>query len=282
MWMTAVSMTAGWFWRCGVIKRLGQFSFGESSVPDPSGHHYLVSINRGTCALGRRRVLALGVAPLQDQGAPLGAHALRARLRRTPVANLWSGENVVNLIANVSPSWPNPWDIGSSVRPFSLPGRSSNPYLAGEDGIAVPFIPLSCLRCQPYGPDRRTLDQYLWLQWTRRFRFVVCRHGITGDILLVRFPVHLLRDPLVALVTVAAALLGIYMVDCLINSYVNIVYVSLAGGLVGVTPMQCGISLRACIEPNVCQTVLVSRLNQIQLRFSRVCMRSRSRTRWPW
>ena len=33
MWMTAVSLTGWWFWRCGVIKKFGQFSFGRVVLP---------------------------------------------------------------------------------------------------------------------------------------------------------------------------------------------------------------------------------------------------------
>ena len=138
---------------------------------------------------------------------------------------------------------PNPWDIGSNVRPFSLPGPSSNPYLVGKDGIAVPSIPLSCLKV----PTVWSSPDGLWIS-------TFDCNGLVGLSLLyvvmelpvifflVRFPVHLWRDPLVAPAMVAAALLGIYMVDCLLNSFANIVYVSLASGLVGVTPMQFGIS----------------------------------------
>ena len=107
----------------------------------------------------------------------------------------------------------------------------------------MPSIPVSCLKV----PTAWSPPDGLWIS-------TFDCNGLVGLSLLyvvmelpvifflVRFPVHLWRDPLVAPAMVAAALLGIYMVDCLLNSFANIVYVSLAGGLVGVTPMQFGIS----------------------------------------
>ena len=46
-----------------------------------------------------------------------------------------------------------------------------------------------------------------------------------------RFPARLWGDPRLAAGSLAAGLLGVYMVDCLLNSYINIVYITLAGGL---------------------------------------------------
>ena len=65
MWMTAVSMTAWWFWQCGVIKRLGQFSFGRVVFPILLVTTILCRSTGALCS-GRRRVLALGVDPVQD------------------------------------------------------------------------------------------------------------------------------------------------------------------------------------------------------------------------
>ena len=53
-----------------------------------------------------------------------------------------------------------------------------------------------------------------------------------------QFPVRLWRDPRVAAGTVAAVLLALYMVDCLLNGFVNIIYVTLAGGLMALEPKQ--------------------------------------------
>src|SRR5262249_46382475 len=43
----------------------------------------------------------------------------------------------------------------------------------------------------------------------------------------------------------SAAMVGLYMVDCTFNGFVNIIYVSLAGGLIGLRPAHLGIGLRS-------------------------------------
>ena len=53
-----------------------------------------------------------------------------------------------------------------------------------------------------------------------------------------RFPARLWGDPRLAAGSLAAVLLGLYMVDCLLNGFPNIIYVTLAGGLIGLEPKQ--------------------------------------------
>ena len=53
-----------------------------------------------------------------------------------------------------------------------------------------------------------------------------------------RFPVRLWGDPRVAAGSLAAVLLSLYMVDCLMNGFPNMIYVTLAGGLIGLEPKQ--------------------------------------------
>jgi tetratricopeptide (TPR) repeat protein len=58
---------------------------------------------------------------------------------------------------------------------------------------------------------------------------------------LLRFPVRSWSEPRLAPAAVAATLLGITMVDCIVNGFVNIIYVSLAGGLINVTVPRLGV-----------------------------------------
>jgi tetratricopeptide (TPR) repeat protein len=53
-----------------------------------------------------------------------------------------------------------------------------------------------------------------------------------------RFPVRLWGLPQMAAASLAAALLSLYMIDCLLNAFVNIIYVTLAGGLNGIELAQ--------------------------------------------
>jgi tetratricopeptide (TPR) repeat protein len=53
-----------------------------------------------------------------------------------------------------------------------------------------------------------------------------------------RFPVRLWRNPQLAPASVAATLLGLYIIDCLLNGFPNIIYVTITGGLAGLEPRQ--------------------------------------------
>ena len=60
---------------------------------------------------------------------------------------------------------------------------------------------------------------------------------------LWRFPATMWRVPSVGLAALAATLLGLYMIDCTVNGFVNIIYVTLAGAIIGMTPAQRGVSV---------------------------------------
>jgi tetratricopeptide (TPR) repeat protein len=60
---------------------------------------------------------------------------------------------------------------------------------------------------------------------------------------LRHFPVQLWNQPRVAAATLAAAVLGICMIDYILNGFLNIIYVTLAGSLIGLRPAQLGLSL---------------------------------------
>ena len=53
-----------------------------------------------------------------------------------------------------------------------------------------------------------------------------------------RFPARLWADPRLAAGSLAAVLLGLYMIDCLLNGFPNMIYMTLAGGLIGLEPKQ--------------------------------------------
>ena len=61
---------------------------------------------------------------------------------------------------------------------------------------------------------------------------------------LVRFPIQLWSHPRVAPAAVAAMLLSLYMIDCTVNGFINIIYISMAGGLIGVTRAGVGLPTR--------------------------------------
>jgi hypothetical protein len=242
MWMTAVSVTAWWLWRCSVIKRLGQWSFGTVVLP----------ILLGTTILCR----STGALVLLAGGMLLLWASVRFKTKRLfwalvlfgpiyvvlRVPNLWSGENLVGVVAMVS------WE-----RAHSLEYRFKCENLLIAQAIKQPVFGWGGWnRGAAYSVELAQDVTHLvpadglWIS-------VFGTNGLVGLSLLytimelpvifflLRFSVDVWRDPRVAPATVAATLLAIYMIDCLVNSYINIVYVTLAGGLAGITPMQCGI-----------------------------------------
>ena len=44
---------------------------------------------------------------------------------------------------------------------------------------------------------------------------------------------------------VAATLLGLYMIDCTLNGFINIIYICMSGGLMSVTPAGVGLLTHA-------------------------------------
>jgi tetratricopeptide (TPR) repeat protein len=53
---------------------------------------------------------------------------------------------------------------------------------------------------------------------------------------LVRYPVQRWKTYTIGPMVVFAALLGLYMIDCLLNGFINLVYIVAAGGLIGARP----------------------------------------------
>ena len=53
-----------------------------------------------------------------------------------------------------------------------------------------------------------------------------------------RFPPRLWADPRLAAGSLTAVLLGLYIIDCLLNAFPNMIYIVLAGGLMGLEPGQ--------------------------------------------
>ena len=51
-----------------------------------------------------------------------------------------------------------------------------------------------------------------------------------------RFPPRLWADPRLAAGSLAAVLLGLYVIDCLLNAFPNMIYIVLCGGLMGLEP----------------------------------------------
>ena len=140
LWMTAVSLTAWWFWRCGVIKKLDQSPW-KSTAPDPSNHHSLLPLDRGNGSPDRRHIPPLGIHSFPNSNAARALLLVGPFYVALRVPNIWSGQQLVDLAEmSVGQTPQDHWNIASNARTFSSPALSNNRYLVGEDGVAVPPI----------------------------------------------------------------------------------------------------------------------------------------------
>ena len=243
MWMTAASLTAWWFCRCGVLKTFGPFSFGKTALPVLLGTTVL-------CRSGGALVLLLeGVFLLWASTRFKTKMLLWALVLVAPVyfavriPNLWSGAQLVDLIER----YVDPERAESLAYRFKCENRLVARALQrqvfgwGTTGGSAAYFD-----DDPKSYSTTVPTDGLWI-------ITLGTKGYVGLVLLYlvielplilflrRFPVQLWDQPQLAPAALAATLLGLYMVDCLLNGFINIVYVSLAGGLISVVPAQLGI-----------------------------------------
>jgi tetratricopeptide (TPR) repeat protein len=151
--------------------------------------------------------------------------------------NLWSGQQAVDLITAL---------IGYD-RAESLEYRFKCERLLGDHAMERPtfgwggygrgLVHWDVEKTKPVPPDG------LWIGVLGSKGFV----GMTliylslvlpAALFVRRFPAQWWGDPRVAAASLAAGFMGLYLVDCLMNAFVNIIYISLAGGLAGLDPRQ--------------------------------------------
>jgi len=233
MWMTAVSLSAVWIWRCGALKRIGALPFGTFVLPT-------LLVVTVLCRSGGALILLLSGLVLLwsctrfNSKLPFYALLLAAPFYySTRITNVWSGENVVKFIetfdeiraeslgfrfqcenlliqkAMQEPYWG--WGTWGGNRVTGADGRD----LAPTDGMWI--IYLGCYGC------------FGLLSWTTALL-------LPPWLFLVRYPVKQWKTYTVGPMVVIAALLGLYMIDCLMNGFLNLVYVLAAGGLICTRP----------------------------------------------
>ena len=233
LWMTAASLAAWWLWRCGTVKRIGPIPFGTM----------LMSILLGTTVLcrstGAMALLAFGMAILWISSRfqtriMLGALLLvgigYVSVRST---NLWSGREAVS-IAEL---------IVNADRAESLEFR-----FRCENQLAAKALEQPIFGWGGWGRSRVFLDieQTKIVPMDGLWILILGSKGYFGLTLFYlalllpaiqffwRIPVRFWSHPRVASCSLVAVMLGLYMIDCLLNAFPNIIYMTLAGGLMGV------------------------------------------------
>jgi hypothetical protein len=237
MWMTAVALTAWWLWRCGAIKSIAQFPCGPVLLP----------ILMGTTIICR----STGALALLFAGMGLLWASVRFRTRAMLVAlvlvgplyvsvrttNLWSGQQAVVLAEMVA----------GPDRAESLGYRFTCENLLAARALEQPIFGWG-------GWGENTVYFFANTPWRKPvptdglWIIVLGTKGFVGLLLFYvamilpaarfvwRCPPGIWCDPRVATGTLVSAFLALYMCDCLLNAFPNMIYVTLAGGLVSINP----------------------------------------------
>ena len=255
MWMAAAALTAWWLWRCGLLRRIGSIRFGPGLLALMIATAFLCG-SVGAIILLLGGVVILWASTRFRTRLLLGTLALFGPIYAgVRIPNLWSGQQVVQLAT----TWIGK-DRGESLayrlqnevvliaKALERPiwgwggwGRFTVYGLYDESGVFHP---------EPDKLEHQVPYDGMWL-------VVFGTQGIVGLILwhlvlelppllfVLRFPVHLWSHPRVAPASLGAALVGLYMIDCTSNGYLNVIYVALAGGLIGLRPAHLGIGPKA-------------------------------------
>jgi tetratricopeptide (TPR) repeat protein len=239
MWMTAASLAGWWLWRCGVIKKIGRFSFGSLLLPILMGTSILCR-STGAIALLVGGMILLWFSVRNRTRLLLASLLFLAPLYVTlRVTNLWSGQQAVDLADKI---------VGPE-RAESLEYRFKCENLLITKAVEQPVFGWGAWgRSDVYfnantpWPSKVPTDG-LWI-------IILGTKGYVGLALLYltmilpaalfirRFPVRLWGDPRVAAGSLATVFLILYVVDCLLNAFPNMIYLTLAGGLIGLEPKQ--------------------------------------------
>ena len=239
LWMTAASLAGWWLWRCGTIKQIGQFPFGSVLLPILMGTTILC---RSSGALG---LLVMGSAVLwgsvrfQTRLILIGVILLGPIYATVRLTGLWSGQQAVD-VANA---------LVGPERAQSLEYRFQCEDLLKIRALQQPVFGWG-------GFDRSAAYFYADTPWPKRvptdglWIILLGMKGFVGLILFYlavilpaalfvwRFPVCAWGAPQMAACSLAAVMLALYSIDCLVNGFVNIIYLTLAGGLIGIEPKQ--------------------------------------------
>jgi hypothetical protein len=232
MWMTAVALTAWWLWRCGVIERLGRFSFGKVVLP-------ILLITSVFCrSTGALMLLTGGIFLLWISTRFKTTMFLWVLMLIPPayvavrVPNLWSGQQLISLIKEyVSPERAGSLEYRFQCEEVLVAKAIQQPLLGwGGFGRSAVFL-----------EEREVPTDGLWIitLGTKGFIGLILLYlvmELPAILFLLRFPVKTWHYPQVAPATLIATLLGLYIIDCLANGFINIIYVTLGGALAGTMP----------------------------------------------
>ena len=263
LWMTAGSLVGWWLWWCGVVKNIGRYPFGSVLLP-------VLLITTLLCrSTGSLALLACGMTVLwlsvrfQTRLLLVGLLLVGPLYVAVRVPNLWSGQQAVDWIES---------SLGHE-RAYSLWYRFMCEKLLITKAIQRPIFGWGgwARRAVYFANTGKMVEtDGMWIIYlgTKGFFGLTLFYlsmALPAIRFLWQFPARLWRDPRVAVGAVAAVLLGLYMVDCLLNGFVNIIYVTLAGGLIALEPKQlrmmaAGTGKRAVDESSIAMPPIADQL----------------------
>ena len=134
MWMTAVSLTAVWIWRCGALKRIGTLPFGTCYLP-------VILVVTVLCRSSGALVLLSGGLLILWLCTRFNSKLFLYALLLIPpiyyglrIPDLWSGDNLISFVEKLDATRANPWNTGFIVRTCSSRGPWNNRTGAGARG----------------------------------------------------------------------------------------------------------------------------------------------------
>lgn len=236
MWMTAASLAGWWLWRCSTITKIRGISFGSVLLP-------ILLVTTIFCrSTGAIALLFSGIILLWSSVRLRTRLLLASLLLAAPLyvgvrtTKLWSGQQAVDwAVTLVGPERAQSLEYRFQCEDLLMAKAFQQPYL-GWGGWGRSSAEWS-------DTGRHVPTDGLWI-------IIFGESGFCGLVLVYlamilplvrftwRFPVRLWGLPEMAAASLAAALLSMYMIDCLLNAFVSIIYITLAGGLNGIELAQ--------------------------------------------
>jgi tetratricopeptide (TPR) repeat protein len=242
LWMTAASLTAWWLWRCGTLKKIGPVRFGSILLLILVGTTVLCRSTGALILLAGGMFILWASTRFQTRMLLWALVLIFPLYAAVRIPNFWAGEQLVELTkTGIGPERAESLEYRFKCENLLIAKAVQRPVWgwAGWNRSAVYFT-----------DDPRFQDSFHQVPFDGVWTATLSGKGFVGLILwyivmelpvmifLARFPARLWRHPEVAPAAVVATLLGLYMIDCILNGFINIIYISLAGGLISLKPTQ--------------------------------------------
>lgn len=234
MWMTAVSLTTVWLWKSRSLTRIGAYPVGSMIMP------LLVGTTIMCRSTGALLLMLSGLSTLWLCTRFNAKFFMWALLLVAPVyytvriPNYWTGKEFTDLIGPV---------LGEE-RVASFEYRLRNENLLARKAMERPTWGWGGWgRNRVYDASGRdiSITDGMWIIQLGVFGFVGLISWtavllLPSFLFVIRYPVRSWATPEVGPLAALATLLGIYIIDCLMNAFGNLVYGVTAGGLIAAIP----------------------------------------------